>query len=223
MPPPRVEDDAALPKTDAAGRPFADDHQAARYALSRDALKAREARRAAESIEVDAVEERAPDAAYELDETPRVYLMVDDRGKAAKLMALLNDEQTCKAYFPGLTHAGAVCAPRAPSEKRAKGCRRTAWVALRNASLGAVRSAIDHSPAPIETHLVQRALCGVAVGAFGVGEGSDMQYLQVIVLAVLYGTYAAIKFKHVLYLPIAVVQAGGAFGFFLAARRRQKG
>ena len=32
----------------------------------------------------------------------------------------------------------------------------------------------------------------------------------------LYGTYAAIKFKHVLYLPIAVVQAGGAFGFFLA-------
>ena len=33
----------------------------------------------------------------------------------------------------------------------------------------------------------------------------------------LYGTYAAIKFKHVLYLPIAVVQAGGAFGFFLAA------
>ena len=41
--PPRVEDDAALPKTDAAGRPFADEHQAARYALSRDALKAREA------------------------------------------------------------------------------------------------------------------------------------------------------------------------------------
>ena len=32
----------------------------------------------------------------------------------------------------------------------------------------------------------------------------------------MYGTYAAIKFKHVLYLPIAVVQAGGAFGFFLA-------
>lgn len=32
----------------------------------------------------------------------------------------------------------------------------------------------------------------------------------------LYGTYAAIKFKHVLYLPIAVIQAGGAFGFFLA-------
>ena len=29
-------------------------------------------------------------------------------------------------------------------------------------------------------------------------------------------TYAAIKFKHVLYLPIAVIQAGGAFGFFLA-------
>ena len=89
--PPRVEDDAALPKTDAAGRPFADEHQAARYALSRDALKAREARRAAESIEVDAVQERAPDDAYVKDETPRVYLMVDDRGKAAKLMALLND------------------------------------------------------------------------------------------------------------------------------------
>lgn len=32
----------------------------------------------------------------------------------------------------------------------------------------------------------------------------------------LYGTYAAIKYKHVLYLPIAVVQAGGGFGFFLA-------
>ena len=156
----RVDDDAALPKTDAAGRPFTDEHQAARYALSRDALKAREARRAADSIEVDAVQERAPDAAYVNDETPRVYLMVDDRGKAAKLMALLNDEQTCKAYCPGLTHAGAVCAPRAPSEKRAKGCRRTAWVALRNASLGAVRSTIDQSPAPIETHLVQRALFG---------------------------------------------------------------
>ena len=158
--PPRVEDDAALPKTDAAGRPFTDEHQAARYALSRDALKAREARRAADSIEVDAVEERAPDDAYVNDEAPRVYLMVDDRGKAAKLMALLNDEKTCRAYFPGLTHAGAVCAPRAASEKRAKGCRRTAWVALRNASLGAVKSAIDESPAPVETHLVQRALCG---------------------------------------------------------------
>ena len=68
----RVEDDAALPKTDAAGRPFADDHQAARYALSRDALKVREARRASESIEVDAVQERAPDDAYVNDETPRV-------------------------------------------------------------------------------------------------------------------------------------------------------
>jgi len=32
----------------------------------------------------------------------------------------------------------------------------------------------------------------------------------------MYGAYAAIKFKHVLYLPIAVIQAGGAFGFFLA-------
>uniref|UniRef100_A0A6V2NDU2 Reactive oxygen species modulator 1 n=1 Tax=Emiliania huxleyi TaxID=2903 RepID=A0A6V2NDU2_EMIHU len=32
----------------------------------------------------------------------------------------------------------------------------------------------------------------------------------------LYGTFAAIKYKHVLYLPIAVLQAGGAFGFFLA-------
>lgn len=32
----------------------------------------------------------------------------------------------------------------------------------------------------------------------------------------LYGTYAAVVYKHVLYLPIAVVQAGGAFGFFLA-------
>jgi len=32
----------------------------------------------------------------------------------------------------------------------------------------------------------------------------------------LYGTYAAIKYKHVLYLPAAVIQAGAAFGFFLA-------
>ena len=32
----------------------------------------------------------------------------------------------------------------------------------------------------------------------------------------LYGTYAAVVYKHILYLPIAVVQAGGAFGFFLA-------
>lgn len=31
-----------------------------------------------------------------------------------------------------------------------------------------------------------------------------------------YGTYAAIKFRHILYLPIAVVQGGAAFGFFLA-------
>ena len=32
----------------------------------------------------------------------------------------------------------------------------------------------------------------------------------------LYGTYTAIKYKHVLYLPAAVIQAGAAFGFFLA-------
>ncbi len=32
----------------------------------------------------------------------------------------------------------------------------------------------------------------------------------------LYGTYAAIRYKHILYLPIAVLQAGGGFGFFLA-------
>ena len=32
----------------------------------------------------------------------------------------------------------------------------------------------------------------------------------------MYGTYAAIAYKHVLYLPIAVVQAAGGFGFFLA-------
>ena len=30
------------------------------------------------------------------------------------------------------------------------------------------------------------------------------------------GTYAAISYKHVLYLPIAVVQSGGFFGIFLA-------
>ena len=114
--PPRVEDDAALPATDAAGRPFTDEHQATRYAMSRDALRAREARRAAESIEVDSVQERAPDDAYVKDETPRVYLMVDDRGKAAKLMVLLNDEQTCRAYFPGLTHARGLRAARAVRE-----------------------------------------------------------------------------------------------------------
>ena len=32
----------------------------------------------------------------------------------------------------------------------------------------------------------------------------------------MYGTYAAVAYKHILYLPIAVIQAGGAFGFFLA-------
>jgi len=32
----------------------------------------------------------------------------------------------------------------------------------------------------------------------------------------IYGTYAAVVYRHILYLPIAVVQAGGAFGFFLA-------
>jgi hypothetical protein len=32
----------------------------------------------------------------------------------------------------------------------------------------------------------------------------------------LYGTWAAFAYKHVLYLPIAVVQSGGAFGLFLA-------
>ena len=32
----------------------------------------------------------------------------------------------------------------------------------------------------------------------------------------LYGTYAAVVNRHILYLPIAVVQAGAAFGFFLA-------
>ena len=32
----------------------------------------------------------------------------------------------------------------------------------------------------------------------------------------MYGSYAAVAYKHVLYLPIAVVQAAGGFGFFLA-------
>ena len=32
----------------------------------------------------------------------------------------------------------------------------------------------------------------------------------------LYGTWAAIKHKHVLYLPAAIIQVGGLFGFFLA-------
>lgn len=32
----------------------------------------------------------------------------------------------------------------------------------------------------------------------------------------LYGTWAAVAYRHVLYLPIAVLQAGGGFGFFLA-------
>ena len=32
----------------------------------------------------------------------------------------------------------------------------------------------------------------------------------------MYGAYAAVAYKHVLYLPIAVVQAAGGFGFFLA-------
>ena len=32
----------------------------------------------------------------------------------------------------------------------------------------------------------------------------------------MYGTYASIAYRHVLYLPIAVVQAAGGFGFFLA-------
>jgi len=32
----------------------------------------------------------------------------------------------------------------------------------------------------------------------------------------MYGCYASVVYKHILYLPIAVVQAGGAFGFFLA-------
>jgi len=35
-------------------------------------------------------------------------------------------------------------------------------------------------------------------------------------IGTLYGTYAAIKYKHILYLPIAIAQAGGGFGFFLA-------
>lgn len=32
----------------------------------------------------------------------------------------------------------------------------------------------------------------------------------------LYGTYAAIAYKHILYIPISVVQAGFGFGLFLA-------
>jgi hypothetical protein len=32
----------------------------------------------------------------------------------------------------------------------------------------------------------------------------------------LYGSYAAVAYKHILYLPIAVLQAAGGFGFFLA-------
>jgi hypothetical protein len=32
----------------------------------------------------------------------------------------------------------------------------------------------------------------------------------------LYGSYVAIKARNVIYLPIAVLQIGGAFGFFLA-------
>eukprot|EP00966_Prymnesium_polylepis_P038483 893117-Prymnesium_polylepis.1 len=32
----------------------------------------------------------------------------------------------------------------------------------------------------------------------------------------MYGAYASVVYRHILYLPIAVVQAGGAFGFFLA-------
>ena len=47
------------------------------------------------------MEERAPDAAYVNDETPRVYLMVDDRGKAAKLLTLLNDRHSVQSAFPG--------------------------------------------------------------------------------------------------------------------------
>ena len=30
-----------------------------------------------------------------------------------------------------------------------------------------------------------------------------------------YGAFAAVKYKHVLYVPISVLQMGGAFGFFL--------
>ena len=30
-----------------------------------------------------------------------------------------------------------------------------------------------------------------------------------------YGVFAAVKYKHVLYVPISVLQMGGAFGFFL--------
>lgn len=32
----------------------------------------------------------------------------------------------------------------------------------------------------------------------------------------LYGTYAAITYRHILYVPISVVQAGFGFGLFLA-------
>ena len=32
----------------------------------------------------------------------------------------------------------------------------------------------------------------------------------------LYGTYAAITYRHILYIPISVVQAGFGFGLFLA-------
>lgn len=32
----------------------------------------------------------------------------------------------------------------------------------------------------------------------------------------LYGTYAAIAYRHILYIPITVVQAGFGFGLFLA-------
>ncbi|KAJ1632318.1 reactive mitochondrial oxygen species modulator 1-domain-containing protein [Pavlovales sp. CCMP2436] len=32
----------------------------------------------------------------------------------------------------------------------------------------------------------------------------------------LYGTYAAIAYRHILYIPISVVQAGFGFGLFLA-------
>ena len=35
-------------------------------------------------------------------------------------------------------------------------------------------------------------------------------------LGFLYGAFAAVKHRHVLYLPIAVVQFGAGFGFFLA-------
>ena len=32
----------------------------------------------------------------------------------------------------------------------------------------------------------------------------------------MYGTWAAVAYKHILYLPIAVLQSGGFFGLFLA-------